>query len=146
VPAYRAFLAEHDVDPVAVRTVADFRTLPLPTKDNYLRRHPLTQLCRGGQLGGRRARRRHPVRAGFHDSFGADRRATLAVVCFALGTWVGGMYTAGCCRHLAAKGYPITVITPGSDVEEILRVVTALGPQFDRWCCSGIPRFSRASS
>jgi phenylacetate-CoA ligase len=30
VPAYRAFLAEHDVDPAAVRTIDDFRTLPLP--------------------------------------------------------------------------------------------------------------------
>jgi len=40
----------------------------------------------------------------FHDSFHADSRLTLTVVCFALGTWVGGMYTAACCRHLAAKG------------------------------------------
>ncbi|MGH3540176.1 MAG: hypothetical protein ACRDQJ_18105, partial [Pseudonocardiaceae bacterium] len=45
VPAYRTFLAEHDVDPAAVRTVDDFRALPLLTKDNYLRRHPLAQLC-----------------------------------------------------------------------------------------------------
>ena len=55
----------------------------------------------------------HPVAVRFeqvfHDSFEADRRRTLAVVCFALGTWVGGMFTAACCRHLAAKGYPITV-------------------------------------
>lgn len=40
----------------------------------------------------------------FHDSFHADSRLTLTVVCFALGTWVGGMYTAACCRHLATKG------------------------------------------
>ena len=77
----------------------------------------------------------------FHDSFGADRQATLAVVCFALGTWVGGMYTAGCCRHLALKGYPITVITPGSNVEEILRVVTALGPRFEQVVLLGYPPF-----
>ena len=30
----------------------------------------------------------------FHDSFQADSRRTLAVVCFTLGTWVGGMFTA----------------------------------------------------
>ena len=47
------------------------------------------------------------------DSFRADERRTLAVVCFALGTWVGGMFTASCCRHLAARGYPLTVVTPG---------------------------------
>ena len=163
VPAYRAFLADHDVDPAAVRTVADFRTLPLLTKDNYLRRYPLAQLCRGGRLEGcdmiavssgstgeptfwprsvadefTVATRLEQV---FHDSFGADQRATLAVVCFALGTWVGGMYTASCCRHLAAKGYPMTVITPGSDVTEILRVVTALGPQFEQVVLLGYPPF-----
>ena len=63
----------------------------------------------------------------FHDSFRADERRTLAVVCFALGTWVGGMYTASCCRHLAAHGYPITVVTPGNNEAEILRVVRELG-------------------
>ncbi|MGH3792577.1 MAG: phenylacetate--CoA ligase family protein, partial [Pseudonocardiaceae bacterium] len=128
VPAYRVFLAEHDVDPAAVCTISDFRMLPLLTKDNYLRRHPLAQLCRKGQLAGcdmiavssgstgeptfwprsvadelTVATRFEQV---FHDSFGADRRTTLAVVCFTLGSWVGGMYTASCCRHLAAKGYP----------------------------------------
>ncbi len=77
----------------------------------------------------------------FQDSFGADLRRTLAVVCFALGTWVGGMYTASCCRHLAARGYPITVITPGSDVEEILRVITALGPRFEQVVLLGYPPF-----
>jgi phenylacetate-CoA ligase len=163
VPAYRAFLAEHDVDPAAVCTISDFRTLPLLTKDNYLRRHPLAQLCRNGQLAScdmiavssgstgeptfwprsvadelTVATRFEQV---FHDSFGADRRTTLAVVCFTLGTWVGGMYTAGCCRHLAAKGYPITVITPGSNVAEILRVVTALGPQFEQVVLLGYPPF-----
>ena len=47
VPAYQAFLTEHGIDPAAVRDVDDFRALPLLTKDNYLRRHPLAQLCRG---------------------------------------------------------------------------------------------------
>ncbi len=163
VPAYRAFLAEHDVDPAAVRTVGDFRALPLLTKDNYLRRHSLAQLCRGGETGScdmiavssgstgeptfwpRSVADEFAVATRFeqvfHDSFHADQRTTLAVVCFALGTWVGGMYTASCCRHLAAKGYPITVITPGSDVEEILRVTTALGPQFEQVVLLGYPPF-----
>ena len=163
VPAYRTFLAEHGIDPVAVRTIGDFRTLPLLTKDNYLRRHPLDQLCRGGTLANcdmiavssgstgepsfwpRSVADEFAVATRFeqvfHDSFGADRQATLAVVCFALGTWVGGMYTAGCCRHLALKGYPITVITPGSNVDEILRVVTALGPRFEQVVLLGYPPF-----
>jgi phenylacetate-CoA ligase len=77
----------------------------------------------------------------FHDSFRSDERRTLAVVCFALGTWVGGMYTVACCGHLAAKGYPITVITPGNNVDEILRVVSELAPLYDQVVLLGYPPF-----
>jgi phenylacetate-CoA ligase len=74
-------------------------------------------------------------------SFGGAGRSTLVVVCFALGSWVGGMYTAAACRHLAAKGYPVTVATPGNNVEEILRVVGELAPQFRQTVLAGYPPF-----
>ncbi len=50
VPAYRAFLHEHAVDPASLQTADDFRRLPLMTKENYLCRYPLADLCRGGWL------------------------------------------------------------------------------------------------
>jgi hypothetical protein len=46
VPAYREFLAEHGVDPEST----DWSAVPLLTKENYLRRHPLPRLCRNGRL------------------------------------------------------------------------------------------------
>src|SRR6185369_10421606 len=163
VPAYGAFLRSRGVDPAAIRTVADFARVPLSTKENYQRRYPLPELCRGGRLdacdmvavssgsSGRPtvwprsvldeqlvAARFEQV---FRDSFDAADRRTLAVVCFALGSWVGGMYTAACCRHLAAKGYPITVATPGNNLDEILRVVGELGPHFDQVVLLGYPPF-----
>lgn len=163
VPAYGAFLKEHGVDSAAIRSIQDFRRLPLVTKDNYLRRFPLSALTRGGHL---EACDMVALSSGstgepslwpraltdelavavrfeqvFHDSFAADTRPTLAVVCFALGTWVGGMFTAACCRHLAAKGYPITVVTPGSNRDEILRTVGALAPQFSQTVLLGYPPF-----
>jgi phenylacetate-CoA ligase len=163
VPAYGAFLREHGIDPAGVKTIADFRRLPLVTKDNYLRRHPLAALTHGGRLEAldmvavssgstgepgfwpRALADELPVAVRFeqvfHDSFAADTRRTLAVVCFALGTWVGGMFTASCCRHLAAKGYPITVVTPGNNRDEILRVAKALAPQFEQTVLLGYPPF-----
>jgi phenylacetate-CoA ligase len=163
VPAYREFLREHGIDAADIRTPQDFARLPLTTKEGYLRRHPLAALCRGGRLedcdmlavsSGSTgeptvwprflsdelavATRFEQV---FHDSFEADRRSTLAVVCFALGTWVGGMYTAACCRHLAAKGYRIVVVTPGSNRDEILRVVEELAPAFEQVVLLGYPPF-----
>jgi phenylacetate-CoA ligase len=163
VPAYRAFLEEHGIDPPFVRTFADFQGLPPVTKENYLLRHPLSDLCRNGRL---EACDMIAVSSGstgkpcfwprflsdelnvawrfeqvFHDSFQADRRRTLVVVCFTLGTWVGGMYTASCCRHLAAKGYPLTVVTPGSNREEIFRALQELGPLYEQVVLCGYPPF-----
>jgi phenylacetate-CoA ligase len=163
VPAYRAFLNEHGIDPTTIRTFADFQTLPLTDKQNYQHRHSLADLCRGGTLANTDmlavssgstgqptvwprsitdefaiARR---FEQAFYDSFRADERRTLAIVCFALGTWVGGMYTASCCRYLAARGYPITVVTPGNNVAEILRVVERVGADFDQIVLLGYPPF-----
>jgi phenylacetate-coenzyme A ligase PaaK-like adenylate-forming protein len=163
VPAYAAFLRAHGVDPQAVRDVSDFARVPMLTKDNYQRRYPLPQLCRNGRLDAcdmvavssgssgtptvwpRSVLDERAVAARFeqvfHDSFRTDERHTLAVVCFALGSWVGGMYTAACCRHLAAKGYPITAVTPGNDIDEILRVLPELGPHVDQVVLLGYPPF-----
>ncbi|HYW88977.1 MAG TPA: phenylacetate--CoA ligase family protein [Chloroflexota bacterium] len=163
VPAYASFLGAHGVDPASIRTLADFQQLPLTNKRNYLYGHPLADLCRMGTLAeidmvavssgstGQPtlwprslvdelpiARRFEQV---FFDSFRSDRQTTLAVVCFALGTWVGGMYTAQSCRYLAARGYPLTVITPGNNKAEILRVVRELGDQFQQVVLLGYPPF-----
>ncbi|BDG03132.1 phenylacetate--CoA ligase family protein [Anaeromyxobacter oryzae] len=163
VPAYREFLAAHGVDPASVRTHDDFATLPLLTKEGYVRRYPVARRCRGGDLSrcdfiavssgstgeptfwprflddelAVASRFEHVL----HDSFEADRRRTLAVVCFPLGAWVGGMFTASCLRHLAVKGYPITTVTPGNQKPEVLRLVRALAPSFEQTVLLGYPPF-----
>src|SRR5581483_1760372 len=163
VPAYRSFLAEHGVEPADIQSSADFKRLPPTTKQTYQLRYPLAELCRDGRLEScdfiaassgstgkptfwprfisdelQIAARFEQI---FHDSFRADERRTLAVVCFSLGTWVGGMFTASCCRHLAARGYPITVVSPGNNMAEILRVVQRLAPEFEQTVLLGYPPF-----
>jgi phenylacetate-CoA ligase len=163
VPAYQSFLQEQKIDSAAIQSLEAFQQLPLTTKENYIKRYPLPQLCRGGQLTDcdmiavssgstgeptfwprfladelQVATRFEQI---FCESFCSDRRSTLAVICFALGTWVGGMYTTSCCRWLASKGYPITVVTPGNQKTEILRVVQALAPQFEQTVLLGYPPF-----
>jgi len=163
VPGYSKFLREHGVSPNRIRTLADFQQLPLTTKANYHHRYPLAERCREGDLN-----ESHMVAASsgstgeptfwprsfvdelavtarfeqvFRDSFAADTRRTLAVVCFPLGTWVGGMFTASCCRHLSTKGYPILLVTPGNQKAEIFRVVRALAPLFEQTVLLGYPPF-----
>ncbi|GAA2687271.1 phenylacetate--CoA ligase family protein [Actinoplanes palleronii] len=160
VPAYAEFLAGQRVDPDQVVTPAQ---IPLMTKAAYINTYDLPSRCLGGTLTGsdivavssgssgrptvwpRSVRDEAAVTARFEQvfagAFQAAEKSTLAVVCFALGNWVGGMYTTAACRHLAADGYPITVATPGNDVDEILRVVGELGSYFDQVVLLGYPPF-----
>ena len=163
VPAYGDFLKAYHINIESISSFADFQQLPPITKQNYLQRYPLSSLCRYGQLEKcdmvavssgstgkptfwprfltdelQIATRFEQI---FYDSFATDTRRTLAVVCFTLGTWVGGMYTANCCRYLASKGYPLTLITPGNNKTEILRVVEELGTNFDQVVLLGYPPF-----
>jgi phenylacetate-coenzyme A ligase PaaK-like adenylate-forming protein len=41
VPAYREFLTSQGIDSADVKTYADFQTLPLTTKQNYMLAYPL---------------------------------------------------------------------------------------------------------
>lgn len=163
VPAYKDFLAERGIKPESIQTFEDFQTLPSITKENYLQTYPLSALCRQGQIdscdliavsSGSTGKPTFWSRSVtdelqiairfeqiFHDSFAADKRRTLAVICFSLGTWVGGMYTTSCCRYLASKGYPIILVTPGNNKEEILRVVEEIGNNFEQIVLLGYPPF-----
>jgi phenylacetate-CoA ligase len=142
---------------------SEFARLPTPTKESYYRRNELPELCREGRLErsdflavssgstgepavwprfvsdelGTAARFEQVL----GDAFDARSRRTLGVVCFALGSWVGGMYTTAACRHVAAKGYPLTLVTPGNNPSEILRAVRALAPYFEQTVLFGYPPF-----
>ena len=119
VPAYREFLTSQGIDSADVKTYADFQTLPLTTKQNYMLAYPLPALTRDGRLAecemvavssGSTGKPLFWPRSSmheldiatrfehvFHGSFHADTRPTLVVICFALGSWVGG-----CIRPSAA--------------------------------------------
>jgi phenylacetate-CoA ligase len=163
VPAYRAFLAERNVNPEEVNAYPAFHKLPLMNKPDYMQAYPLPERCLGGSLmgadrvavssGSTGQPTFWPRSAGyelevavrfeqvFRDSFHAHERSTLAIVCFALGNWVGGMFTTSCCWHLARKGYPIMVATPGNNKAEIFRVIHELAPHFEQTVLLGYPPF-----
>jgi phenylacetate-CoA ligase len=163
VPAYRAFLADRGVRAQSVRSLEAFAALPTTSKQEYHAPHRLAELCRRGELetcdfvavssGSTGEPAVWPRFASdeigtawrfeqvLADGFDARSKRTLGVVCFALGSWVGGMYTIAACRHVAAKGYPLTLVTPGNQRSEILRVVRALAPSFEQTVLFGYPPF-----
>ena len=50
VPAYKDFLKKNQIRPEKIKTIEDFKKLPLLDKENYLRAYPLEKLCWYGQL------------------------------------------------------------------------------------------------
>ena len=163
VPAYRKFLAERGMNPDATLDIRDFSHVPLTGKANYMQAFPLSERCWGGRVD---ACDRVAVSSGstgapmfwprsacheaevavrfeqvFRDGFQAHRRTTLGVICFALGNWVGGIYTASCLWLLAQKGYRLTVATPGNNKAEIIRVVRELAPCYEQTVLLGYPPF-----
>ena len=163
VPAYPRFLAKQGIDPAVIQGPADLKRLPLATKANYVQRFPLADLVPGGRIEACDTMALSSGSTGqatfwprfvsdelatalrfeqvFHDSFAAQERRTLAIVCFALGSWVGGLFTLACCRHLAAKGYPLVTLAPGMNKPEIYRILAELGPGFDQVVLLGYPPY-----
>ena len=50
VPAYKAFLAQQQINPDTIQNAEDFQKLPPLTKDNYLKCYGLADLCRYGKI------------------------------------------------------------------------------------------------
>lgn len=163
VPAYARLLAERDIDAASIFGMEDFARLPILTKKDYVATSTLAERCKGGRLdhcdmiavsSGSTgeptfwprfvsdelavAQRFEQV---FVDSFGVKETPALAIVCFPMGTWVGGLYTTACLRHIAAKGLGVTIVAPGSNKEEILRVVAALETAAPQRVLLGYPPF-----
>ncbi len=162
VPAYMDVLRTSGIQIESI-TANSFFDLPILTRENYVERYPLVERCKHGDIHScslaavssgstgtptvwprstvhelEVARRFEQV---FVDTFSADSCSTLAVICFAMGTWVGGIYTLECCRHLSLRGLRVFTVAPGSNMNEILRIVMELGPKFDQTVLLGYPPF-----
>lgn len=162
-PAYKAFLEKQQVDPEQIKNYTDFSALPLTQKNNYIHTYPLVKRCLDGNL---LTAERIAVSSGstgqatfwprsianevdvtlrfeqvFQDSFNAHQRSSLVIICFAMGNWVGGLYTTSCCWHLAYKGYPLSIATPGNNKAEIFRVIKELAPFYEQTVLLGYPPF-----
>ena len=163
VPAYREFLRERDIDPATIRGYDDFVRLPLLDKTNYTRRYPLPHLCRNGVLSEMIAvssgstgepsfwpRSAHDERVIaarfeqiFRDAFAARERRTLAVICFALGTWVGGCSPSPVAVNSPPAGTPSPSSPRGTTRRRSCGWCRNSRRTSIRWCYWGIHRSSR---
>ncbi len=163
IEAYKKFLKENNVNLKNIRSLSDFTlSVPLMDKDNYLRRFPFVELVKNREIppmvsassgsSGKPfywPRGDDQERAGgvlheriFRDIFSIEGKSTLVVVCFSMGNWIAGTFTAASCRYVSRqKDMHLSVITPGIEKEDILSVLRDFAPQFDVVILAGYPPF-----
>jgi len=163
VPAYEDFLKKHKIRHDKVKTIDDFAHVPTIDKKKYLQAYPLEQLCWDGNI-----YRSHMISISSGSTgkpflwprddrlelettylfelildsfFHISTRKTLIVNCFAMGMYVGGPFFLNATLRTAQKGYPVTVVTPGNVMDDILRVVHESAPHYEQVILSGYPPF-----
>ncbi len=163
VPAYKRFLKKHNVKVQNVRTTADFASLPVMNKANYLHANPLPDLFWNGTMrtphvltstSGSTGRptyfaRSHEVdeRSSiaheliFKNSSLKETDSTLVIICFGMGVWIGGLITYQAFELMSRRGYPISILTPGINKAEILKALTDLAPDYKQIILAGYPPF-----
>jgi phenylacetate-CoA ligase len=163
VPAYARFLRDHGVDAGGVHTAADLALVPPTTKSSYLDAYSLRDRvwdadpataalihASSGTTGepyywpcGTEELARSAVlyELVFTRGYGCGTGRSLLLVCFGMGTWVAGSYTAAAATLLRHKGLRVTTVTPGFNKSESLTLLTRLAPEFDRVVIAGIPSF-----
>lgn len=155
VSAYKKILAENNVDHEEIKTFEDFqKKVPIIDKDNYVKKYKLKDRCLGelpemgtvsmssGSSGTpsfwpRLARQDQMLPKYFENfylqNWNIDKKSTLFVVTMALGAWIAGQLVSGATKAIADSGkYPLTLITPGADVEQITRLLKELGKEYDQ--------------
>lgn len=163
VDAYAQLLQRAGIDPESIRGVEDFSRLPIMTKDNYLSAHPLPARVGQGQVStvthiagssgstgkyslygrGKVAREQAATMFDriFTRSYQSHTKSTLLIVGFAMGTWIGGVYTLQASDELIERGHLLTISTPGIDADAIIRDLGELGPFYEQVVIAGYPPF-----
>jgi phenylacetate-CoA ligase len=167
VPAYKKFLKRHKISPKNIRSFKDLQKVPATTKDNYLQKYTLEQLSWDGALNSRSKNSlvftstsgstgepiyfsRNSVvdqqAAVIHELFFknskfSSKSPTLIIVCFGMGVWVGGIITYQAFEITGRGDYPISIITPGINKEEIFKILKKLSPHFKQTILAGYPPF-----
>jgi len=163
VPAYKDFLKKNGIkDHNKIVTWEDFQRVPLTSKKNYLRQYPLEKLCWDGNLNKPlvftatsgstgepfyfpRTEEADKNAALIHEfflrnsSFGVEK-PTLVIVAFGMGIWIGGLITYKAFEIAADRGkYPVSIITPGINKEEIFKALKNIAPLYGQVILAGYP-------
>jgi len=165
VPAYKEFLKKEGIQPSKIRTREDFEKVPMTSKENYLKKYPLADLCFDGSLArpavfsstsgstGKpfyfqrisNLEEEYSILAELFLGNGAHlpsaKCPTLVIVCFGMGVWIGGTLTYRAFDIASRRSYPVSILPAGVNKAEILKALHDLAPSFKQTVLIGYPPF-----
>lgn len=162
VPAYKDFLRKNKVKAEKIKTIKDFKLLPIIDKHNYLKAYPLKGLCLDGDISRSRIISTSSGSTGepffwprgtrqelegalqvemFYNYILGIKKPTLIVIGFALGNWISGSFMYLSSELVSKKGYPITILTPGFSKKDILKSIKGRAGDFRELILMGYPPF-----
>ena len=163
VPAYADFLKQHSIKPAEIKTVDDFKSVPLTSKKNYLQKYPLNQLVWGGDImkplifcstsGSTGLPYYFPRDEELSEQYSvliekflsvrpANNQPTLVIIAFGMGVWIGGIITLKAFEMAIARmNYPASLLPTGYNKAEVIKALHQLAPQFGQTVLVGYPPF-----
>ncbi len=163
VPAYKKFLSEKGINPASIKTHRDFLKIPLTDKDNYFDKYPLHELAWDGNLcdttvivsssGSTGEPMFWPrdlveekevegyLKYVFGHLMGADKKNTLLVNAFAMGTWSAGIYAVTASHAVSVSTGSLSQVTPGINKKDIFSSIKKLSGSFEQTIIAGYPPF-----
>lgn len=154
VPAYKKF-KEYGVNRF-FRFPKTHPLTPLVDKDNYLRKNELKDLCWQGSLetmdgtisatSGSTGEPFYFPRSEEQDilysltaelylleNFQADKKTTLYINAFAMGPWIGGVFTYSAIKHVQGRdNINISILTAGVNKKDTISAISKLGGNYDQ--------------
>jgi len=163
VPAYKDFLKKQKINPVKIKSISDFKKLPIIDKNNYLNNYPRKSLYWNGDIKGLTMMSVSSGSTGkpyywprsvlleyetaitheifLNTFFDIKNVKTLVIDAYAMGMYVAGTFTLNSFRKIAKKNYPLLVVSPGIEENEVLRIINDLGGDFEQVIITGYPPF-----
>ncbi|HBM45712.1 MAG: hypothetical protein UT05_C0008G0031 [Parcubacteria group bacterium GW2011_GWF2_38_76] len=163
VPAYKDFLKKRKINHKNIKTIDDFKKIPLTDKKNYISIYPLAKRCWDGNLSNSKLMAVSSGTSGeptfwprsdyqeyeqniIHEltykySFQVDKYKTLIIIGFPMGIYVSGMATTLPTFASLSKKIKATFVTPGNNKLEVLKIVKNLWGDFEQFVFIGHPFF-----
>ena len=154
IPAYKDFLKKNKIKYENIKSIEDFKRIPVTTKENYIQEYDLKQRCWNGEI-----TKIHTFAASsgstgdplfwprdvveevegaqihellFDKVYQVRKYKTLFINSFGLGNWIAGIYTEMCLYLMRLHGLPFTLASPGYNQEETFKVIKGFSHYFDQ--------------